>query len=205
MSHVPDLGEYGDAVLDREMLAYLRAAESGARRLRLQIEAKLAAAEPRLCAKCERPLTGRADRKFCSSRCRQAAYQRRRYVAAGFAGAALVMGAAAVQVPTVAHPVPTGPARYALDLAWRAPGGPEGPDRPEQDGGFWSPGATVLVSGGTAPTMARGRGTSFSVRLPDDLAALVGAWPGLAARMPSPEFRWLVSQSWEALRSTSED
>lgn len=75
---VPDLRDFRSVKVDPEMVVYLREAEARIRRLRRQVEDRLAEAEPRPCARCRKPVTGRPDRKFCSDRCRQAAYQHRR-------------------------------------------------------------------------------------------------------------------------------
>ena len=52
-------------------------AEQSIRRLRTQLEA-LAAESPRTCARCRQPMGGRADRKYCSDRCRIEAHRSRR-------------------------------------------------------------------------------------------------------------------------------
>jgi hypothetical protein len=53
-------------------------AEASIRRLRRQIEQRLDGTVPRVCAGCGGPLAGRADRQYCSGRCRQAALRSRR-------------------------------------------------------------------------------------------------------------------------------
>ena len=59
------------------MAGLLREAEARVRRLRRDVEQRLAGGDPRKCARCRRPFTGRPDRKFCSDTCRQAAYKLR--------------------------------------------------------------------------------------------------------------------------------
>jgi hypothetical protein len=78
LTRVPDLADYRNVKVDNETVLLLRYAETRVRRLRKQVEARLAEAEPRMCARCRRPVTGRPDRKYCSDRCRQSAYQVRR-------------------------------------------------------------------------------------------------------------------------------
>jgi hypothetical protein len=60
------------------MAEALREAEARVRRLRLSVEQQLAETAPRPCARCRRPVIGRADRRYCSGTCRQAAYRSRR-------------------------------------------------------------------------------------------------------------------------------
>jgi hypothetical protein len=72
-------GHKGETITVEPWMAdALREAEARVRRLRRQVEDRLAGAEARQCARCRKPLTGRPDRKFCSDTCRQAAYQSRR-------------------------------------------------------------------------------------------------------------------------------
>ena len=63
--------------LTAEMVTQLRDAERRIRLLRRDIEQRLAETAPRPCARCRKPVTGRADRKYCSDTCRQAAHQSR--------------------------------------------------------------------------------------------------------------------------------
>ena len=62
------------AVLDRGQLPWwidaLKEAETDVRRLRGQLEALLLD-QPRHCGMCERPVSGRPDRRYCSATCRQ--------------------------------------------------------------------------------------------------------------------------------------
>ena len=62
--------------LDRAQFAWwidrLQEAETSNRRLRGQLEAILAG-EDRRCPVCDKPVTGRADQKFCGGTCRQRA------------------------------------------------------------------------------------------------------------------------------------
>jgi hypothetical protein len=67
-----------DLKIEPWMADELRRGESAVRRLRIQVEQQLAGERPRGCARCGHPVTGRADRKYCSDRCRQAAHQHRR-------------------------------------------------------------------------------------------------------------------------------
>lgn len=59
------------------MAEALREAEARIRRLRISVEQQLADTTPRPCAKCRKPVIGRADRKYCSDTCRQGAHRRR--------------------------------------------------------------------------------------------------------------------------------
>lgn len=59
------------------MIEELKKAEAGVRRLRRQLEARLAAGPARLCPRCRKPVIGRADRTYCSDGCRIAAHRRR--------------------------------------------------------------------------------------------------------------------------------
>ncbi len=56
------------------MIDELAKSERSLRRWRLHLEALLAD-EPRMCARCRKPMAGRADRKFCSDECRIAAHR----------------------------------------------------------------------------------------------------------------------------------
>ena len=68
----------GEVTVEPWMVAHLRAAEAAVRRLRRQMEERLAAAPGRVCAGCGRPLSGaRPDALYCSGRCRQAALRSR--------------------------------------------------------------------------------------------------------------------------------
>ena len=61
------------------MVGELRAAEASIRRLRREIEARLASAASRPSAGCGQPVTAtRSDARYCSGRCRQAALRSRR-------------------------------------------------------------------------------------------------------------------------------
>ena len=55
------------------MVEELAKGERLTRRYRLHLEALLAD-EPRTCARCQQPIAGRADRRFCSDACRIAAH-----------------------------------------------------------------------------------------------------------------------------------
>jgi hypothetical protein len=63
---------------DPDWVGLLRIAEANVRRLRHSVELLLDDGDPRPCVRCRQPVTGRADRVYCSDRCRQAAYQSRR-------------------------------------------------------------------------------------------------------------------------------
>ena len=67
----------GDVKAEPWMVDELRKGEAAVRRLRRQLEQRLAGEKPRGCARCGHPVTGRPDRKYCSDRCRQAAHQLR--------------------------------------------------------------------------------------------------------------------------------
>jgi hypothetical protein len=70
---------HADVTAQLWMVAELRRAETSARRLRGQLEQRLpgAADPPRHCARCGDPLSGRPDKLYCSSRCRQEAHRLR--------------------------------------------------------------------------------------------------------------------------------
>jgi len=68
---------FADVTAEVWMVAELRRAEAGIRRLRRQLEQRLGGGQPRHCAKCRQPVTGRPDRLYCSDRCRQAAHRSR--------------------------------------------------------------------------------------------------------------------------------
>lgn len=63
------------------LIAELREKEAQARQLRRRLETVLAAEEGgaavAVCAGCDAPMVGRADRQYCSAVCRQRAYRRR--------------------------------------------------------------------------------------------------------------------------------
>lgn len=78
LTHAVDLDAFvGDVTVEPWMITDLRAAEAAVRQLRRQMEQRLAGT-PRTCAGCGRPLAGRADRRYCSGRCRQGALRSRR-------------------------------------------------------------------------------------------------------------------------------
>jgi hypothetical protein len=61
------------------MVAQLRAAEASIRRMRRQMEERLAGVGGRVCAACGRPFAAaRTDARYCSGRCRQATLRSRR-------------------------------------------------------------------------------------------------------------------------------
>jgi hypothetical protein len=69
---------HADVTAEPWMVAELRHAETSARRLRLQLEQRLpGAGQPRHCARCGEPFSGRPDKVYCSSRCRQEAHRLR--------------------------------------------------------------------------------------------------------------------------------
>jgi hypothetical protein len=69
---------FTDVKAEPWMAAELRKAETAIRQLRCQVEERLAPERYRPCAYCRGPVAGRADRKYCSDRCRQAAHRLRR-------------------------------------------------------------------------------------------------------------------------------
>jgi hypothetical protein len=72
----PGLVDWRDVTVEPWMIAELRAAETAIRRLRREMEQRLDGTL-QACAGCGRPLAGRADKRYCSGRCRQAALRAR--------------------------------------------------------------------------------------------------------------------------------
>lgn len=74
------LGYFGTEVnVEPWMVGELREAEASIRRLRREVEARLAGAASRPCDGCGRPVSAtRSDARYCSGRCRQAALRSRR-------------------------------------------------------------------------------------------------------------------------------
>ncbi|MFZ6003791.1 MAG: hypothetical protein ACOYXM_07620 [Actinomycetota bacterium] len=71
-----DLSSFRGAEVKPWMADALRSGEAGLRRLRRQVEARLADVERR-CTHCGREVAGRADRLYCSNRCKVAACRAR--------------------------------------------------------------------------------------------------------------------------------
>ena len=63
--------------LEPWMVDELRDAERNIRHWRLEVERRLAGGNGKRCASCGEAMPGRADRLYCSHRCRQAAYRAR--------------------------------------------------------------------------------------------------------------------------------
>jgi hypothetical protein len=196
LAQVPDLADFRGAEVDEPTVALLREAETRVRHLRQQAENQLAGAEPRPCARCGGSVTGRADRRFCSDRCRKAAHRRSAVKVAAAAGGALLMGSAGMTVITVgaSEPKPAGTLYRSTAELYR-PATAHWPfqlpcddhDQPEPDSAY----AFDYVDNlGTAPTMVNRAGRPGWNTAG---AASTMSWPTPRPPMPGPRFGWETS------------
>jgi hypothetical protein len=71
------IGGPGSITFEPWMVTELRRRETELRRFRHQIEERLGGSEARACASCGESVNGRADRRYCSGKCRQAGHRAR--------------------------------------------------------------------------------------------------------------------------------
>jgi predicted nucleic acid-binding Zn ribbon protein len=187
---VGDLADFRSAEVDEATIALLREAEARIRHLRRQAEDQLAGAEPRPCARCSWPVTGRADRRFCSDRCRKAAHRRRPAMRVAAATGVVLAASSGVTMVTLAAREPVSEAKVyrsvtELYRSAQLPGGDH--DQPEPDGAY----AIDYVDNlGTAPVFVNvvGRPGWNAAG-----AALTMKWPSPRPDLPGPRFGWEAS------------